>query len=108
MELKKLEDRDGLPPEQLPQLADVLRRFLESRLPLAATRQTTSEFLVSLRQVEGVDEKFVEKVGEVLSRCDLAKFAGVVPDHATCQTLLQNVREAIAQIGQPGRTSPTA
>lgn len=108
LELQKLERSDALAPEQLPQLADILRRFLESRLPLAATRQTTSEFLISLRQVEGVDEKFVEKVGEVLSLCDLVKFAGAVPDHSTCQTLLRNVRDAIAQMGQPGRTSPAA
>jgi hypothetical protein len=107
-ELHKLAGDDGPAPEHLPQLADVLRRFLESRLPLAATRLTTSEFVLSLRQVEGLDEKSIEKVSEILTRCDLVKFAGVAPDRAVCQTLLQNAREAIAQFGQPGRTPSNA
>jgi hypothetical protein len=107
-ELHKLADGDGPSPEHLPHLADILRRFLESRLPLAATRLTTSEFLLSLRQVEGLDEKTIEKVSEVLTRCDLVKFAGIAPDRPVCQTLLQNAREAITQFGQPGRTSSDA
>ncbi len=106
LELEKLE-KSGPTPEQLPHLADVLRRFLDSQLPLRATRQTTSEFLVSLRQVDGIDPGCVEKVAAVLMGCDLAKFAAVTPDNQGCQRLLTNAREAVAQLGRPGPTRST-
>ncbi len=100
-------------PEQLPRVADVLRQFLEEHFQLAATRQTTSEFHATLRNANVLNDAQVESVADILTRCDLVKFAGVRPDAEACESLLRRARLLVAEAGQvaqalpPGSGQPT-
>jgi hypothetical protein len=107
-ELDQLRESGGPKPEQLPQVADALRRFLEWRFTLAATRQTTSEFVASLSNVEGIDPVIAKKIESILHSCDLVKFAGAALDGGACQSLLQSALDTITQLGQPGSTPSEA
>src|SRR5579871_1123343 len=106
--LSALEENGGPAPDQLPVLADVLRRFLEERFQFAATRQTTGEFHATLLRSQVLAAGQVEIVADLLARCDLVKFAGARFDHAECQTLLRNARELIAETDRNAQASPTA
>jgi Domain of unknown function (DUF4381) len=107
-ELHKLGENGGPTPEQLPQLADALRRYLEWRFAQAATRQTTSEFVASLGGVDGIEPATVKKIESILVSCDLVKFAGAALDRSDCQSLLQSAFDTITQLGQPGATPSAA
>jgi hypothetical protein len=93
-------------PEQLPRLADVLRQFLEAQYQLAATRQTTGEFNVTLRAANVLSESQIESVSKILARCDLVKFAGVSLDAKTCEDLLRRARLLIAEANPMGQMLP--
>jgi hypothetical protein len=107
-ELNRLRENDGPRPDQLPQVADALRRFLEWRFQLAATRQTTSEFVCSLRKVEEPEQAIVEKIGAILNQCDLVKFAGTDLAREACQSLLRGASDTVTQLGQLGRIHSAA
>src|SRR5262249_12817521 len=74
-EVRQLEAA-GSASEQLPRLADVLRRFLEEHFQLAATRLTTGEFRVALERANVLSAHQIDSISEILARCDLVKFAG--------------------------------
>src|SRR5262245_28510860 len=93
-------------PEQLPHVADVLRQFLEEHFHLAATRQTTAEFHATLRNANVLSDNQVESVAEILTSCDLVKFAGVRPDAETCEALLRRARALVAEAGQGAQALP--
>ena len=58
---------------RLPQLADILRRFVEYRFQLPALRRTTPELL---EQLHSLDANIPwEKLDQLLNACDRAKFA---------------------------------
>src|SRR5262249_47646727 len=55
-------------------LASILRDFIERRFGILATKLTTAELLVACTQADWPAER-TEPLGEVLDRCDRAKFA---------------------------------
>ncbi|HBI46537.1 MAG TPA: hypothetical protein DDY78_27340 [Planctomycetales bacterium] len=58
-------------------LSDVVRRYLTDRFALPAMRQTTGEFLASVRTIGRLSAEHQALLGDFLERCDLAKFAPV-------------------------------
>jgi hypothetical protein len=91
-------------------LSDTVRRYLELRFQLAASRQTTAEFLAKMRADPQLTPPQQELLGEFLRRCDLVKFARVVPTPAECGEAAamarQLVRETAARpdgSGAPGK-----
>jgi len=87
-------------------LSDVLRRYLEKRFRLPATRLTTAEFSTALAKAwpqDGVQQKLLD---DILQRCDLAKFAEVLPEREECQRAVAVAREFIA--GTPSTVAPRA
>lgn len=58
-------------------LSDIVRRYLEARWQLPATRRTTPEFFAALLQASVLPEAEQGELRAVLERCDLAKFAPV-------------------------------
>ena len=58
-------------------LSDVVRRYLAERFGLPATRQTTAEFLETVRRSGRLSAEQQRLLAEFLERCDLAKFAPV-------------------------------
>jgi Domain of unknown function (DUF4381) len=73
-------------------LSDVLRRYLEKRFQLPATRLTTAEFSAALAKAwpqNGVHQKVLD---DILQRCDLAKFAEIIPAPDDSQAVITAVR----------------
>ncbi|MFL5340097.1 MAG: hypothetical protein ACJ8F7_08090 [Gemmataceae bacterium] len=101
-ELLRLEAEIGSAPDVAQRLADLVRRYLEGRYDLAATRQTTAEFLTSLRGQNVISEEQAGRVAELLQRGDLAKFAGVIPSQDECVTLLAAARRLITETTPAG------
>jgi uncharacterized protein DUF4381 len=66
-------------------LSDVVRRYLAERFDLPATRQTTAEFLETVRQSGRLSAEHQELLRDFLARCDLAKFAPVGASAEECR-----------------------
>jgi len=79
-------------------LADLVRGYLERHYHLPATRQTTPEFLVVARQTLPLSEPEQALLAELLQRCDLAKFARMVPTQDACRTALEQIRGLITAL----------
>lgn len=59
------------------ELALVVRRYVERRHGIRAPRQTTEEFLASVRGRPEFPQDTVRRLGDFLAAADLVKFAGV-------------------------------
>ena len=94
-ELRALEHADGLGPADVERLANVVRRFFERHLSLAATKQTTPEFLAAVRQAGTLPAEPSKRLEDLLRRCDLVKFAGLRPSPDDRRALLEDARQLI-------------
>jgi hypothetical protein len=98
-ELERLEQRD-LPAAGQGQryhalLSNLVRRYVERRFGLHAPRQTTAEFLRGLQALPELQSATRELLGDLLARCDLVKFAGVVPSADDCRAAAALAREFV-------------
>jgi hypothetical protein len=83
-------------------LSDLLRWYLEKRLNLPATRQTTAEFFKALESNDKVAAQQRAQLNELLVQCDLAKFARVVPAREDCLHLVDAARKFVeAKLDNP-------
>jgi len=89
-------------PDQLPELADLLRRFLEQQFSLAATRQTSSEFCAALEKSSV--RVPLEPLPQIFHICDQVKFAGHRPEPETCRTQFRLAHQWLAETLQPALT----
>jgi len=106
LELDQLESR-GLPAQGKiaayhTGLSDVVRRYLEKRFQLTATRQTTQEFLSTLPTSVGLNPKQQDLLRLFLGRCDLAKFARADCSLADCEATRELAQQIVLE------TAPTA
>lgn len=76
-------------------LSDVVRRYLELRHALPASRWTTPEFLAAMRESPQLSEKQRDLLGEFLTQCDLVKFAHATPSPEQCQQALEVARQLV-------------
>jgi hypothetical protein len=79
------------------ELSNVVRRFLENRYQIAATRQTTPEFLETMRTSRALTPDQQTLLREFLEQCDQAKFAGATPSAEQSQTLAKAARRLVEQ-----------
>jgi hypothetical protein len=105
----------SLPPEDDPaayhdRLAGVLRNYVAERFALSPAR-TTGELLAAAEAADlGADARSL--LGEVLSACDLVKFAGARPGGEACRRAVEQARAFIQATrpvelaGEAGRPSP--
>lgn len=96
--LVALGEYDGT--EFATELSAVVRTFLERSLRLAATRQTTPEFLQGLRSSGSLSEGHQRLLQEFLEQCDLAKFAGVSPNPQQISRLTGAARDLIRAVSR--------
>src|SRR5207244_3809139 len=80
--LRELDRLAEQPPATAPEveryhtaLSKVVRQYLEKRFQIPAERQTTAEFLVAVRESSALTAAQQALLGELLTQCDLAKFA---------------------------------
>jgi hypothetical protein len=91
-------------------LSDTVRRYLELRFQLPASRQTTAEFLGKMRADPQLTPSQQEVLGEFLRRCDLVKFARVSPSPAECGEVASMARQLVRETADrgPAGDRPTA
>lgn len=78
-------------------LSDVVRSYLERRFDMRAPRQTTIEFLETMRQSPQLTATQQELLRAFLSRCDLAKFARAMPSAEECGATAAMARRFVEQ-----------
>lgn len=92
-------------------LTEIVRRYLERRFGVPATRLTSAELQRHLRQAE-VDRGVALRLRELLERADLVKFAKITPDAGWGPADLASsrgmVQETTPQPLEPAAGAPTA
>jgi len=76
------------------ELSDIARRYMERRFYVNAMEETTTEILASLNGASLAPGQ-LELARELLTACDLVKFAKYVPGSAETESAVQLVREFI-------------
>jgi Domain of unknown function (DUF4381) len=69
-------------------VSDVLRHFIGAHFGLHAEKQTSPEFLDSIRLSYSFSEEDRRLLAHFLERCDLVKFARIQADETTSEALL--------------------
>jgi hypothetical protein len=100
-QLVRLAAIDAAAPSAADALGDVVRAFVARRYQVVVTGRTTAE-LIALLPAEAVAEW-----GELLERCDLAKFARAGFTPAEWDKALGRLREARSTL-PPGEPPPSA
>lgn len=78
----------------------ILRHYIEARFGLKAPEQTTEEFLDSLRQSPAFSEEQKALLRNFLGRCDLIKFARIIPDPREVDAAIGLCRDFIRTSGE--------
>ncbi|HZT79452.1 MAG TPA: hypothetical protein VFA26_04500, partial [Gemmataceae bacterium] len=90
------------------ELSDVVRRYLELRFQLRAPRQTTAEFLESMRDAPQLTGEQQALLRDLLERCDLAKFARAAAPPEECQAAAAMARTFVQQTAAPAKPATSA
>ncbi len=90
--LQHLEEALPLPPDEFfLRLTDIVREYLERRLGLPATEQTTEEFVRSLEHRDALPSRLQAMLRDFLNTADRIKFAKA---EATQQQMIEALRSA--------------
>lgn len=91
-ELQKLLDRRLAEQGQVDlffaELSRIVKLYLSGRYRVELMERTTAELPDRLRQA-GAGEKAIQDTCRLLSRCDMVKFAGQLPDPAACREAVE-------------------
>ncbi|MBU4263325.1 MAG: BatD family protein [Proteobacteria bacterium] len=85
----------------------ILRHYIEARFGLKAPEQTTEEFLESLRHSPVFSKEQKELLRDFLGRCDLIKFARIIPDRQEVDASIELCRDFIRASGEKVTPSST-
>jgi hypothetical protein len=81
------------------ELSGIMRRYLEQRFRLAATRQTTPEFLDTMKTAGTLTSEQRALLRDFLEQCDLVKFAQATPPAESLANLSQALERFVRQTG---------
>ena len=98
--LTKVLSAHALGAEALERVAMILRRFIEQRGAISATKLTTTELLAAARE-QGWPVEQTDALRAILDECDRAKFAGDVPDDDGCRRLVALAVDWVYDVGRP-------
>lgn len=91
----------------LPELAQAIRRVLESHFALPATRYTTQEAISAVQQSNLLPPEQISNLAELLAAADSVKFAGASPGSDVCRGYLKSAHEILTVLAVPiERTVP--
>lgn len=100
-ELARIEGMDLIRSGQVREyyylVSNCLRRYLEDRFALRAPEQTTEEFLESVSRGDALEGRYVNRLKEYLSHCDLVKYAKLEPESHQAQALAEKTRVFIEE-----------
>ncbi|MDF1812161.1 MAG: hypothetical protein P1V20_08100 [Verrucomicrobiales bacterium] len=110
--LRELNAAEKLIPGESPEplvlsATDTIRRYIEKRFSISATRQTTEEFLREIHhEASGALAPFRDELGTFLISCDGVKFGRAGMEASTRQELLESARSFVhaTQKPQPAAT----
>ena len=88
------------------EVSDVVGEYLGGRFDFDGLETTTDEMLSSLR-ARGAQLAIQQEVGQYLNRCDLVKFAKVVPDEDEVDLIFAKAQD-IGQFSLPSPPSSDA
>jgi hypothetical protein len=88
-------------------LSAAVRRYLEQRFQIPAERQTTAEFLAAVQKSSTLTEPQQTLLGDLLTCCDLAKFARVRPAPEECHALVAQARAFVLETAEKAPPAPT-
>jgi hypothetical protein len=77
------------------ELSDIVRRYLEGRFNIAATGQTTREFLIASKQSSHLEQSDRQSLTTFLVAADLVKFARFEPSVDTCNDAITEAKQFI-------------
>jgi hypothetical protein len=98
--LAKLEAGESLGAEAVERVAEIVRKFIQRRFTIPATKMTTTELLAATAQ-QGWSVEETDALRVVLDECDRVKFARDVPDDDGCRRLMRLTIEWINHISRP-------
>ncbi len=81
------------------QLSDIVRTFIEGRFHIAATGQTTREFLIASKNNAQLEHSDRESLTSFLVAADLVKFARFEPSSNACTDAISQAERFILAIG---------
>jgi hypothetical protein len=88
-------------------VSDIIRRYIEQRFEVTATRQTTEEFLRDLLGSANVSlARHQERLRDFLYQCDFVKFAALSLTLNNMETLRQSARAFVLQTAKEDLETP--
>ena len=78
------------------ELADIIRRYISGRFAIDALEMTSRQLLGALAQY-GLEEKWLYRLGDLLTICDMAKFAKYVPEPAETERVTATAFEFVEE-----------
>lgn len=85
------------------EVSEVLRRYIEESQGLAATRQTTREFLDAMQRRTTFTVSDFEMLTQFLELADMIKFARMTAGQAECRELLASAERLIQHATAPAQ-----
>jgi hypothetical protein len=82
-------------------LSDILRTYASEQFQVAATKQTSPEFLAALVQRAAVSESDRTAIAAFLETCDLVKFARADAGQSECARLLDEATAFVNRAASP-------
>lgn len=83
------------------EVSEVLRQYIEESQGLAATKQTTREFLDAVRRRTTFNDAQLERLAQFLELADMIKFARMHAGQAECRELLASAECLIREAANP-------
>jgi hypothetical protein len=103
-ELDRIEALDlanrGFYQQHYTLVSETIRRYLERRFGVLAMESPTSWTMEALAGITAAD-RLREPLGEIMSECDLVKFARYVPEEDRIRGLIERARRVVRPM-QPG------
>ena len=87
-------------------LVDILRIYIEQRFSIAATRQTTREFLEKVRDDARLAGDVKSQLDAILKVADQVKFGRFAPGNTQMQTATDHARQFVRQTSATAKSSP--
>lgn len=105
--LRQIAESSDSPLITYVQVSDCLRRYMSKRYSIQALDLTTSELVEQLNEKTILADDHQQKLGEMLKRADLVKFARVIPKQGAAQQYTSAAAQWIQAVEQMNTGSST-